>query len=102
MPSICYRTWERRFDSDLFLAYGIRARDDELPEPWRAGSYFTSGKRCYVLRPVPSNSFSRRCRVGLSGATRKVAYAQPISRASSLREVAGRLRRAVSWGNQKV
>lgn len=38
-----YDRWERRFDADLFLSYGIRARDDELPEPWRTGSYLASG-----------------------------------------------------------
>lgn len=40
-----YPTWERRFDSELFLIYGIRARDDEIPEPWRSGSYLTSGNQ---------------------------------------------------------
>jgi hypothetical protein len=38
-----YHTWEKRFDSDLFLSYGIRASDDDLPEPWRSGSYLSHG-----------------------------------------------------------
>jgi hypothetical protein len=38
-----YRTWEPRFDSGLFLAFGIRASDDELPEPWRSGQILTKG-----------------------------------------------------------
>lgn len=32
-----YANWENRFDCHLFLTYGIRAKDDELPEPWRSG-----------------------------------------------------------------
>jgi hypothetical protein len=35
--------WENRFDSQLFLTYGIRAKDDELPEPWRSGSWLSHG-----------------------------------------------------------
>lgn len=38
-----YDKWERRFDSHLYLAYGIRAGDDELPEPWRSGSWLARG-----------------------------------------------------------
>lgn len=40
-----YRTWERRFDSELFLSYGIRANDADLPEPWRSGSWLAHGNQ---------------------------------------------------------
>lgn len=38
-----YAKWENRFDSQLFLKYKIRAKDDELPEPWRSGSWLAEG-----------------------------------------------------------
>ena len=38
-----YHTWETRFDSSLFLAFGIRANEVDLPEPWRSGSCLSQG-----------------------------------------------------------
>lgn len=38
-----YAKWEERIDSHLFLKYDIRAKDDELPEPWRSGSWLAEG-----------------------------------------------------------
>jgi hypothetical protein len=38
-----YRIWETRFDAHLFLTFGIRASDDELPEPWRSGQHLSKG-----------------------------------------------------------
>ncbi len=36
-----YSRWEQRFNAHLYQNYGIKVSDDnELPEPWRSGSYY--------------------------------------------------------------
>ncbi len=39
-----YDRWERRFNAHLYQSFRIRVSNtSEIPEPWRSGSYYTTG-----------------------------------------------------------
>lgn len=43
-----YDQWERRFNAYLYQNFGIRVSNNkEIPEPWRSGSYYTTGNETY-------------------------------------------------------
>jgi hypothetical protein len=43
-----YNLWEQRFNDYLYQNFGIRVSNNkEIPEPWRSGSYYTTGNETY-------------------------------------------------------
>ncbi len=44
-----YDRWERRFNAHLYQKFGIRVSNAaEIPEPWRSGSYYTTGNETNI------------------------------------------------------
>lgn len=43
-----YDRWEQRFNAYLYQNFGIRvSNSQEIPEPWRSGSYYTTGNETH-------------------------------------------------------
>ncbi len=43
-----YDRWEQRFNAYLYQNFGISiSNNKEIPEPWRSGSYYTTGNETY-------------------------------------------------------
>lgn len=43
-----YDRWEQRFNAYLYQNFGIRVSNiQEIPEPWRSGSYYTTGNETH-------------------------------------------------------
>ena len=44
-----YDHWEQRFNAHLYQQFGIHvSKAGEIPEPWRSGSYYTTGNEKYI------------------------------------------------------